>query len=353
MNQITKHIEERADIHVGFQKYGYHVLFWLAFYLFFVLNDNKTEFGLLFTLVKELINVLFYVAIVYVNLYYLIPKYLKKKSFWAYLLSMLILVLMVTPIKTLVYFLLYSSYPDLQVYFLERQRDIFFSSFLVIIGSTGFKIFNDWAFHERERQELQKRSLESELNFLKSQINPHFLFNTLNNLYALTLKKSDVAPEIVLKLSEMMRYMLYECNERRVSLSKEINYLKNYLDLELIRQGELVEIDFKLDGHVDNQKVAPLVFIPFVENCFKHGLRNEIGKGYVKILFLVSDDAVDMEIKNSKTTSLPSQPGKSKSGGIGLVNVKKRLDLHYGTNYNLDITDNPNDFKVQLFIQLD
>jgi len=353
LNRIAKNIEERPDIQIGFQKYGYHILFWLAFYLFFVINDNKVEFGIFFTLVKELINVLFYIAIVYINLYILIPKYLKQKSFWVYLLSMLVVVIMITPIKTLVYYLLYSNYPDLQVYFVDRQRDIFLSSFLVMIGSTGFKIFNDWAFHQREKQELQKQSLESELNFLKSQINPHFLFNTLNNLYALTLKKSDDAPEIVLKLSEMMRYMLYECNEKRVLLTKEINYLKNYLDLELIRQGELVEIDFNLEGDVDNQKVAPLVFIPFVENCFKHGLKNEIGKGHVKINMKVNDDAVDMTIENSKTTSLPSQPGKGRSGGIGLVNVKKRLDLHYGESYNLDITDNPNDFIVQLYIQLD
>jgi len=318
-----------------------------------VIFDNKTEFGILFTLIKELINVIFYAAVVYINLFILIPKYLKQKSIWIYLLSILIAVLLITPIKTLVYFFIYSSYPDVQVYFINRQWYIFFSSILIIIGSTGFKIFNDFAFHQRERQELQKRTLESELNFLKSQINPHFLFNTLNNLYALTLKKSDDAPEIVLKLSEMMRYMLYECNERRVSLVKEINYLKNYLDLELIRQGELVEIEFNLEGKIDHQKVAPLVFIPFVENCFKHGLKNEIGKGYVKINMKVSDDAVDMEIKNSKTTSLPSQPGKGRSGGIGLVNVKKRLKLHYGKSYNLDITDNPNDFIVQLYIQLD
>ena len=121
----------------------------------------------------------------------------------------------------------------------------------------------DWARQLRERQVLQTQTMQSELRFLKSQINPHFLFNTLNNLYALTLKKSDKAPEIVIKLSEMMRYMLYDCNEKRVPLSKEVKYIKNYLDLEGLRQGKNVTINFETEGSITDQKIAPLLFIPF------------------------------------------------------------------------------------------
>jgi len=165
---------------------------------------------------------------------------------------------------------------------------------------------NDWLESQREKKELQSQTLQSELKFLKSQINPHFLFNTLNSLYALTLKKSDQAPEIVLKLSEMMRYMLYECNEREVPLSKEINYLKNYLELEKIRQGKKMEINFAMDGEVGHQKIAPLMFIPFVENSFKHGISNQISAGYVNILLEINQNEVTVTIENSKTASVPS-----------------------------------------------
>jgi len=211
---------------------------------------------------------------------------------------------------------------------------------------------NDWLESQREKKELQSQTLQSELKFLKSQINPHFLFNTLNSLYALTLKKSDQAPEIVLKLSEMMRYMLYECNEREVPLSKEINYLKNYLELEKIRQGKKMEINFAMDGEVGHQKIAPLMFIPFVENSFKHGISNQISAGYVNILLEINQNEVTVTIENSKTASVPSPSGK-KSGGIGLVNVKRRLDLLYPDKYDLIIDEDPNTYTVKLCIDLE
>jgi len=147
--------------------------------------------------------------------------------------------------------------------------------------------------------------------------------------------------------------MLYECNERRVPLIKEINYLKNYLDLEKIRQGAKVDIDFQLIGEINNQKIAPLLFIPFVENCFKHGLKNEIGEGYVRLKMDIHTDKIAFEIANSKSTVLPAESENRKSGGIGLINVKKRLELHYNSEYNLDIKDYPNEYLIDLRINLD
>ena len=220
------------------------------------------------------------------------------------------------------------------------------------IGSTIYYIMNEWLKGQRKTSELHNKTLQSELKFLKSQINPHFLFNTLNNLYALTLKKSDLAPEIVLKLSEMMRYMLYECNERMVPLSKEVNYIKNYLELEKLRQGKKFDIKFDLEGEIEHQKIAPLMFIPFLENSFKHGLNNQISEGFVDIKLKIFDHSVEVDIENSKSPTLPSPSGK-KSGGIGLVNVRRRLDLLYPDNYNLDIKNNPNTYHVNLKLNLD
>ena len=219
-------------------------------------------------------------------------------------------------------------------------------------SSTVVKIISDWVKHQRERTELQTQTMQSELRFLKSQINPHFLFNTLNNLYALTLKKSDKAPEIVIKLSEMMRYMLYECNEKRVPLSKEVNYIQNYLDLEALRQGKDVEINFEVYGNVGNQMIAPLMFIPFLENSFKHGLNHHINQGYVDIRLDVETADVRLRIENSKPDSVPL-PEHPRSGGIGLVNVRRRLNILYPEQYELNIENEPNSYAVDLKLNLD
>ena len=219
-------------------------------------------------------------------------------------------------------------------------------------GSTIFKIVTDWIKYQRDTKELQTQTMQSELKFLKSQINPHFLFNTLNNLYALTLKKSDKAPEIVIKLSEMMRYMLYECNEKRVLLSKEVNYLRNYLDLETLRQGKNVDINFEVNGQVGDQQIAPLMFIPFLENSFKHGLNNQLSQGFVNIKMDVGPRKVHFFIENSKAEAIPLQTHK-RSGGIGLVNVRRRLNLLYPNHYQLNIKDNPKTYANTLDIELD
>ncbi len=327
-----------------------HMLFWFVFYAILVVLDGEPSLTL--RLGKEFVNVVFFAAIVYVNLHYLIPKYLSKSHLLWYLCLLILVAVLITPIKTLVYYLLYSNDPGIQNYFILHQASLFLSTFFVGIISTAYKISSDWVFHQREVIELEHRTLESELNFLKSQINPHFLFNTLNNLYALTLKKSDKAPEIVLRLSEMMRYMLYECNERRVTLEKEIKYLQNYLELEKLRQGKKMDISFSFDGEFNNKKIAPLMFIPFVENCFKHGASNQITEGYVDVTIKSINDEVSLTARNSKVSSLPSFAGRAKSGGIGLTNIRKRLSLLYQDKHLLEVEDEPNDYTVKLLINL-
>ena len=210
---------------------------------------------------------------------------------------------------------------------------------------------NDWLVQQRDKKDLESQNLQSELKFLKSQINPHFLFNTLNSLYALTLKKSDLAPEIVLKLSEMMRYMLYECNEKEVPLSKEINYMKNYLELEKLRHGNKMLIDLKINGELKDQKIAPLILIPFIENSFKHGINNQVSQGFVNLELNVLNSDLHMQLVNSKSPSLPKMNGR-RSGGIGLVNVKRRMAILYPDKHHLDINESPNTYKIELNINL-
>jgi len=335
------------------QRVVYHSLFWAAFVLLLMLLEGWAN-GFWFTFANQLINVGFYGLIVYFNLFYLIPNYLTKKQFLNYCGLLIATTVIITPLKMVVLFLFYGAtgVVEAQQQLLQNMNWQFMGTFVVASASTIFKIITDWARHLREKQELQTQTMQSELRFLKSQINPHFLFNTLNNLYALTLKKSDKAPEIVIKLSEMMRYMLYECNEKRVLLRKEVNYIRNYLDLEQLRQGKNVDINFEVQGNVSDQKIAPLMFIPFLENSFKHGLNNHISQGFVNIYLDVDDKHIHFYIENSKPENLPLQDHR-RSGGIGLVNVRRRLNLLYPDQYTLEIEDKPNSYAVNLMIDLD
>lgn len=332
----------------GKKNWVYDLIFWGTFLCLLILIEG-TEDGIWSTFSTELLNISFYAVLVYTNIYYLIPKFLAKNKFLQYFIALGIFILMITPLKMMALYLKFSGDEFMQTNLLKQQSLIFLSNFFVGGISTIYSIINDWAKQVREKQELENQTMVSELKFLRSQINPHFLFNTLNNLYALTLKKSDQAPEIVLKLSEMMRYMLYECNESKVLISKEINYIRNYLDLERIRHRKKVKINFELEGTVQHQKIAPLLLITFIENCFKHGIKNSITTGFVNLKIRLEGDDLYFTVENSKPSGLPNMEHK-RAGGIGLVNVRRRLELLYPKVHDLIIEDSPNSYKVELHI---
>ncbi len=327
-----------------------HVIFWLIFLIILIASDFS-QVGWPLVFYQKVVDIIFYAAIIYINLLYLIPQFLSQKRFWTYVALLLLAVLVLTPIKIAIQVFLFADTPSFQHYFIANQSYFFMSMFLVGSSSTIYGILSDWFIHQSEKMELQTQTMQSELKFLRSQINPHFLFNTLNNLYALTLKKSDDAPEIVLKLSEMMRYMLYECNEKKVPLQKEVAYMKNYLDLERLRQHESIDIQFEQTGEISDQKIAPLLLIPFIENSFKHGLNSHIDHGWVNIRMQVDGNHLLFSIENSKGPSQPRQVHR-KSGGIGLVNVRRRLNLIYDDQYQLKISNEPNTYRVILDLNL-
>lgn len=332
------------------QRAVYHSAFWLVGFVF-LLTLETYEFSFFFHLTNVLLKLAIFGGLIYYNYYYLIANYLTKDRFLTYCGLLLLSVIIITPLSNILHFFKYTNYPEYQGYIKENHHFFFLINFLVVGTSTIAKIISDWVKHQRERAILETQTMQSELRFLKSQINPHFLFNTLNNLYALTLKKSDKAPEIVIKLSEMMRYMLYECNEKRVPLTKEVNYIRNYLDLEALRQGKDVEINFEVYGAVNNQQIAPLMFIPFLENSFKHGLNHHIDKGFVDIRLDAAPDNIRLRIENSKPDSVPL-PEHPRSGGIGLVNVRRRLNILYPEHHDLKVENHPDTYAVDLKIEL-
>lgn len=329
----------------------YHGLFWIMLYGIMLWSNYSKSGDVRTAIVDEAIHLLFYMILVYVNLLYLIPNYLARHGF-IYFGLVLAMCAIVTPIIVLVFYLKYFYLPNSRAGIVEGQLLMFLGNLFVTILSTVLRVIMDWWHYQTEKQTLLTQSMQSELRFLKSQINPHFLFNTLNNLYALTLKKSEKAPEIVLKLSEIMRYMLYECNERRVLLSKEVQYIHNYLDLERLRQPKDADIRFTTEGHISEQMVAPLLFVPFLENSFKHGLNTHIqGGGFVRLNLRVSGEDLEFFIENSKVERLPRQD-HPRSGGIGLTNVRHRLQLLYPENHTLLVQNEPHRYAVTLYLKM-
>lgn len=327
-----------------------HILFWVVV-LIAIAPPSKGNLSLGFTLLSESVNLVFYAFIVYFNLYYLFPKYLKGRSMKIYIPVLILSVLLITPIKGVVLYLLHYNDPISKQQILLNLHYTFLSTFFIAGASTVFKILAEWVKYQREKQKLEKEKMQSELKFLRSQINPHFLFNTLNNIYALALVKSDKTPEIILKLSEILRYMLYECNVSKVKLVNEIKYIENYLALEKLRQKDDVTIEFNVNGDPGDLIISPLLFTPFLENAFKHGINKVLENACVKINLNILDDNIQFIVENSKP-EFKTVDFKKKQGGIGLANIKKRLKILYPENFRLDIENTKHTYKIEFFLTL-
>ncbi len=201
---------------------------------------------------------------------------------------------------------------------------------------------------------LEKDKLNLELDFLKTQVNPHFLFNTLNSIYADVFDTNEKAADLILRLSELMRYNLYETNLPRIPLDKELNYVQNYLNLERNRlSGQYVVIEYEQTGNPAAYQIAPLLLIAFVENAFKHGVKGASVPAYVQVSANVATDQLVFRVDNSVPARRSTVDAGNKSGGIGLVNVRKRLDALYKNQYQLVIVPGEEDYTVTLTIQID
>ena len=219
--------------------------------------------------------------------------------------------------------------------------------FLVIAVSTSIKVTQSWYTNEEQRKEMQNEKLSAELLFLKSQINPHFFFNTLNSIYYLAQTKSDQSPIAILKLSEIMRYIIYETVREKVPLKKELDYIQNYIDLQLLRLNENMKVEYIINSRSDNLLIGPMLLIPFVENAFKHGI-DFAQNSTITIVATTEDSKLTFSVTNPK---VQQNRINLVSSGVGLLNVKKRLDLLYPNNYSLNITEG-RIFKVELIINL-
>jgi len=236
---------------------------------------------------------------------------------------------------------------------LNYSIDMMIGELYVITFVTAIKVTMDWLAEHKRLTDLEKVQLETELLFLRTQISPHFFFNTLNNIYSLAIEKSGKTPKVVLKLSELMRYLLYETKNKRQSLEKEIICIQNYLDLERIRHEELLEVDMKISGDIKQKKIAPIILLSFVENAFKHGVNKNIGKVKINIDFKVEGNFLYFTIDNPTPKTTEHKQQVSTSSGIGLKNVKKRLALGYEPGeYDLQIKSTKELYTANLKIKL-
>jgi LytS/YehU family sensor histidine kinase len=214
------------------------------------------------------------------------------------------------------------------------------------------KVVKHWYTQQQENQELEKEKMISELRYLKSQVHPHFFFNTLNNLYGLTLSKSDTAPEVVLRLSDLMSYMLYDTNTQWVPLEKEINYIRNYIALEKLRFGKRFNVSFQVQGDTSSIVIAPLLLLPFIENSFKHSINKEIEGAWIAIDLTIKEAALAFTVENSMIKEPMNGEESESAGGLGLQNVKRRLELLYKERYTLKIFEEESEYLVVLKLDL-
>ncbi len=228
-----------------------------------------------------------------------------------------------------------------------KSLDLLFVVSLVLL----IKFVQRQVEQERKTKSLITQKLETELNYLKHQLQPHFLFNTLNNLYGLIITKDENAGEIVLKLSEILNYMLYESNDKEIPLEKELASLSNYIELEKLRYGDELSIEYGVKGSPQNRKIAPLILISFVENAFKHGPSDELVNSWINIQVDIEKDSLHFVVENSidEERLMENKKNPRVVSGIGLSNVEKRLELIYGENFDLKITQEDT-YRVELTI---
>ncbi len=336
-----------------------HLFFWVASFtlltLIFYFYTNKFTVGLIEKSV--VINIGFAIA-VYGNLYFLVPRFLKQKHYIFYLFWLIVLLTLASMAIQFLFIYpfhkLFSSTGQFLEFDSRLHSEFFFATFLYVATTSFLKFVKEWLTLQDLKLKLEKsdrQKLEAELKTLKGQLNPHFLFNSLNNIYSLALIKSDKVPDLILKLSDLMRHIIYESKENYISIEKEIEFVDNFIALQKIRISNQEQIQYKKIGTVPSGKIAPLLFEPFIDNAFKYGFPGDENSDFLSIRFNFTEyEFITFTIENNY-----EQKGRQekKNSGIGIENVKQRLKFLYQQNeYSLEIKDYTNRFFVSLRLHI-
>jgi sensor histidine kinase YesM len=346
----------------------YHLPFWFLYhYAWWALAMGSAwgPAGIMLTStswVKYPIYVVLQAAGVYFNLYLLMPRFLEKGRYAAYLGLVLLTVLAVAALIVPGYYFsawlagrtiqeLYNVAPDNYLHFFKTYT--LPSTLTSMLLAMSIKLTKNWIAAQRKQQLLEKEQLETELKFLKSQFNPHFLFNTINSIFVLIHKNPDVASESLAKFSDLLRYQLYECNEGQIPLDRELEYFDNFIELEKLRQDHNVRLSVRVENvPAGNLTIAPFILMPFVENAFKHVSQGADGQHWIDIRLHLDGEALHLAVANSVGAEGETAREVISYGGIGLKNVQRRLNLVYPGGYDLSFGRDAHQFNVQLRLAL-
>ena len=304
-------------------------------------DNDAGNFYLAFALENLMRALLFYV-----NAYFFIPKLAYARRFGQYLTALLVTFCLLTAWNRFIYSLFMPG-----LHFRIWSYALFELPFYIILmlGSTAFRVVADRIKEQQRIKEKETENLKTELSFLRSQVSPHFMFNVLNNMVALARKKSDLLEPSLIKLSSLLRYMLYETDEDKVLLEKEVDYLKSFIELQAQRFGKNVDIHANFEPVTDGFMIEPMLLIPFVENAFKHGT-GLVAKAQIDIRLEMENNQLNFSVHNRYNETTEWE--KDKTSGIGLTNVKRRLNLLYPNSHSLQITKEDGWFSVLLKLKL-
>ncbi len=339
-----------------------HLLVWIAVFLIPQLLFHRP--GSTGIQISDVFFLSLMVAFFYFNYYFLVPQFLTKKKFFLYTVSIIVL-LFISFSLTYYFTVTFDANRELEIirhrhpgkdallvlHRIARNRGMgsVFYTFLVLAVSTSIRVTGDWYKMDKRRKEIENEKLLTELNLLKTQVNPHFFFNTLNNIYSLAIQKSEKTPEAIVKLSQLMRYVIYDTDKDRVPLGKEIDYIRNYIELEKLRLRDNVEIRFIVEGNTADKLIEPLLLLPYIENAFKHGIDHQ-KHCTISIRISIQDSKLSLSVENPVPAKADQKaPGKQ---GIGRYNAERRLQLLYGENYKLETTVTDAVFHVKLILNL-
>ena len=337
------------------------IIYWLvaASLLFFIFSNRGYDHTIRLVFVSFIITLSYIVTYIVNN--YLIPRYLfaGKLLIFIYLIVGVFITILWLILYSLILIVIYNAYnPNIMV---PQKDDIIIlvtGSYLIIVFATVIHFVKESYRKLIEKNDIikQKQIAEIKLNdaklkLLQGQIHPHFLFNMLNNLYGLVKESADESRNVIVKLSDLLDYMLYKCDKSEVLLADEIQFIKNYIELERIRHDENFNVTINSADFIDDLKIAPLVLFPFVENAFKHGFHNPT-ESFVIIDFHIKDQQLNFNIENSISKVINDKYLKQEGKGIGLKNSKERLELIYKDKYRLDIEEDVRRFSVKLVIDL-
>ena len=344
--------------------WAYHMAFWTLLYLFNTVYIGYLTKDYTYAFYDYSVKLPFFLVACYANLYYLLPRLLARGRYLAYAAGLFGGLFALTVLLQIIFTqLVYADLCPDDVCTAEYTSQLLFNpkntlhqlfpAFMLVGLTTGLKLGKSWVWQQQIVQEMERLNLQNELAFLKSQVQPHFFFNTLNNLYSLTLKKSDLAPEIVLKLADLMSYVLYEADAAQVPLAKELESLRNYVALESLRYGPRLQLQFTVSGEPAGLYVAPLLLLPFVENSFKHSALVPPQSVAITIALAVRANVLTLQVENPKGLAQPGPGGAApRHSGVGLKNVRRRLALLYPDAHQLTITDGAQRYKIELQLPL-